>query len=511
MPFGIKDYHKSLTELHVGCESPRAYFIPYADSGTAKDGVRDYSPYFKSLIGTWDFKFYKSIYDVPDPRITEVIFEDKLDVPMNWQHALGRGYDGIQYTNVEYPYPTDPPHIPEENPAGLYSRKFTLTESDFAGKDVMLNFEGVDSCFYLFINDVFVGYSQVSHMTSEFDVTKYLHLGENKIQVLVLKWCEGSYLEDQDMFRSSGIFREVFLLFRDKARINDIFVKCDMDDEFSLADFSAEIEVNAPVTVTATLLDGEDNAIESLSLDVSSSGRFDFSSVEEPKLWSDESPYLYAIEFKAGSEVIRINTGARRVEIIGRVVYINGKKVKAKGVNRHDSHPVLGHSTPMEHMKRDLMILKANNVNMIRTSHYPNDPRFLELCDKYGFYVCDEADLECHGAMRAQIDHIITNNPEWQGEYLDRAARMLERDKNHPCIIMWSVGNESGVGVNHRAMSEYFKSRDGSRIIHVEDESRRARFFEEGVMKPLWLPSITAHISILRAECIPDSPSLIIT
>jgi beta-galactosidase len=185
MPFGITDYHKSLEHLHVGCEAPRAYFIPYADSVTAKDGVRDYSAYFKTLIGTWDFKFYKSIYDVPDPRITDIVFEEKLDVPMNWQNALGRGYDGIQYTNVEYPYPTDPPYIPEENPAGLYSRKFTLTESDFAGKDVMLNFEGVDSCFYLFINDVFVGYSQVSHMTSEFDVTKYVHVGEN----LVLYHC----------------------------------------------------------------------------------------------------------------------------------------------------------------------------------------------------------------------------------------------------------------------------------------------------------------------------------
>ena len=393
MPFGIIDYHKSLEHLHVGCEAPRAYFIPYADSLTAKDGVRDYSSYFKSLIGTWDFKFYNSIYDVPDPRITEIVFEEKLDVPMNWQNALGRGYDKIQYTNAEYPYPLDPPYVPEKNPAGLYSRSFILTEES-EGKDIMLNFEGVDSCFYLFINDEFVGYSHVSHMTSEFDITKYVRLGENKIQVLVLKWCAGSYLEDQDMFRASGIFREVYILFRDKARINDIFVKCDTSEDFSLADFSAEIEVNAPLAVTATLLDGDDNAIETVSAEITSSGRIDFSSIEEPKLWSDEAPYLYAIEFKAGGEVIRVNTGARRVEIIGRVVYINGKKVKAKGVNRHDSHPILGHSTPMEHMKRDLMILKANNVNMIRTSHYPNDPRFLELCDRYGFYVCDEADLD---------------------------------------------------------------------------------------------------------------------
>ncbi|MBE6644462.1 MAG: DUF4981 domain-containing protein [Ruminococcaceae bacterium] len=484
MPFGIFDYHKSLKHLHVGCEAPRAYFIPYADSESAAMGVRDYSLYFKSLIGTWDFKFYKSVHDVPDPRITEVVFEEKLDVPMNWQHAYGRKYDKIQYTNSEYPFPLDPPFIPEENPAGLYSRTFTLTEKEISGRDVMINFEGVDSCFYLFVNGKFAAYSQVSHMTSEIDITDLVRVGENKITVLVVKWCVGSYLEDQDMFRASGIFREVFLLFRNKARINDIFVKCDTDEEFTLADISAEIEVSSPLAVTAALLDSQGHNIETVTAELISSGRIDFSSLESPKLWSDESPYLYAIEFRAGDEVIRINTGVRRIEIKGKVIYINGKKVKAKGVNRHDSHPHLGHSTPMEHMKRDLMILKANNVNMIRTSHYPNDPRFLELCDKYGFYVCDEADLECHGAMRTELDHIITNNPEWRGEYFDRAARMLERDKNHPCVIIWSVGNESGVGQNHKAMTDYFKSRDNSRLVHAEDESRRAYFIENGLMKP---------------------------
>lgn len=483
MPFEIMDYHKSLKHLHIGCEAPRAYFIPYADSDGAKDGVRDYSPYFKTLIGTWDFKFYKSVYDVPDPRITDIVFTEKIDVPMNWQNALGRGYDGIQYTNVEYPFPLDPPYIPEENPAGLYSRTFILAEENMREKDVMLNFEGVDSCFYLFINDKFVGYSQVSHMTSEFNITEFVKVGENKIQVLVLKWCDGSYLEDQDMFRASGIFREVYMLFRERVRINDVFVKCDLSDDFSIADFSAEVEVNAPLLLTVSLLDGGGKIIESLTKEVSSSARFDFSSIEEPSLWSDEIPYLYAVELKAGCEVIRINAGARRVEIKNRTVLINGKKVKAKGVNRHDSHPILGHATPMEHMIRDLMILKANNVNMIRTSHYPNDPRFLDLCDRYGFYVCDEADLECHGAMRAWLDHIITNNPMWTGSYIDRAARMLERDKNHPSIIMWSVGNESGIGMNHKAMSEYFKSRDTSRMIHVEDESRRAYEIEMGIRK----------------------------
>ena len=484
MPFGIIDYHKSLSHLHVGTEAPRAYFIPYNSKDGAALGIRDYSPYFKTLNGTWDFKFYKSVTEVPDPRITEIVFEDKLDVPMNWQNALGRGYDGIQYTNVDYPFPMDPPHVPSENPAGLYSRSFTLSEKDIADKDVMLNFEGVDSCFYLFINGEFVGYSQVSHMTSEFNVTSFVRPGINDIKVLVLKWCDGSYLEDQDMFRASGIFREVFILMRDKVRVNDIFVKCELDDEFTLANFSAEIELNTKGSVKASILDADGAVLECVDAEIDGVGVIDFSSIENVNLWSDESPYLYSLLIESGSEVINIPIGARRVEIVGRVVLINGKKVKAKGVNRHDSHPMLGHATPMEHMLRDLMILKRNNVNMIRTSHYPNDPRFLELCDKYGFYVCDEADLECHGAMRRTPDHVITNNPEWRGAYVDRAARMLERDKNHPSVIMWSVGNESGVGVNHKAEVDYFRNRDGSRIIHAEDESRRAYHIKTGGVRP---------------------------
>ena len=480
MPFEIYDYHKSLKTLHVGCEAPRAYYIPYADSEGAKAGVRDASPYFKTLDGTWDFKFYESVADAVDPREEGISFTDKLDVPMNWQNALGRGYDSVQYTNVDYPFPLDPPYVPEKNPAGLYSRTFTLGNAA-DGKDVMLNFEGVDSCFYLFINRKFVGYSQVSHMTSEFNITDYVKKGENEIRVLVLKWCDGSYLEDQDMFRASGIFREVYLLFRDKERIEDIFVKCELSDDFGIADFSVELASNSLVCPTARLMDAEENLIESIVGEVGNFARFDFSSIENPRLWSDEDPYLYILELSSGHEVIRLLVGARRIEIKNRTVLINGKKVKAKGVNRHDSHPILGHATPMEHMKRDIMIMKANNINMVRTSHYPNDPRFLLLCDKYGLYVCDEADIECHGAMRYSSNHIITDNPEWQGSFVDRGARMLERDKNSPSVIMWSVGNECGAGINHKAMHEYFKSRDNSRIVHIEDESRRAHVVEENI------------------------------
>ena len=479
MPFDLPDYHKTYEYLHVGCEKPRAYFIPFSNEDDRNDGVREYSRYFKSLDGTWDFKFYKSLTEAPCPK-EDVEFFEKLDVPMNWQHAIGRKYDKIMYTNSDYPIPYDLPYVPSENPAGLYSRSFTLTEEELCDKDIMLNFEGVDSCFYLYINGKFVGYSQVSHMTSEFNVTDYVKAGENLIRVLVVKWCEGTYLEDQDMFRSSGIFREVYLLRRDKKRVDDIFVRYELSDDFSSAALRVELSSNSPISAFYSVKDGEK---ELMSGEVSLDGTktFELGNISSPKLWSSETPNLYYFDIKVGNEYIRVAFGVRKIEIKNAIVYINGKKVKAKGVNRHDSNLYLGHATPMEHMLRDVMIMKRYNINMVRTSHYPNDPRFLELCDKYGLYVCDEADLECHGSGIYQSNNELTNNPEWEESYLDRAERMLERDKNHASIIMWSVGNESSSGVNHKKMADYYRKRDGSRILLLDDECKTATSIENGI------------------------------
>ncbi len=472
MPFGIQDYHKSLEHLHIGCERPHAYFIPFATEDGAKSGIRDYSEYFMTLLGEWDFKFYGSVRELDGVLLGDVSFCEKIPVPMNWQNVLGRGYDTPNYTNVNYPYPKDPPFIPEDNPAGLYSRDFYIEKLD-TGKTYMLNFEGVDSCFYLFVNGEFAGYSQVSHMTSEFNVTKLLKNGENNIKLLVLKWCVGSYLEDQDMFRASGIFREVYLLMRDVDRVEDIFAKWDIFDKFTSAKLSLDIKTNAKLSVKARLLDAEGFFISEIEATVKGEGVLSFPEIKEPRLWSDESPYLYTLEIFAGGEVIALKTGVRSIKVKDGVILINGKKVKAKGVNRHDSHPILGHATPMEHMLRDIMIFKRHNINTVRTSHYPNDPRFLELCDEYGIYVIDEADLECH-AMGVFGDESFTRKDEWAESYVDRAERMLERDKNHVSVIIWSVGNESGAGINHKRMSDYFKSRDNTRLVHAEDESRNA-------------------------------------
>lgn len=461
MPLNIPNYHQSTETLHIGCEKPRAYFVPFPCGCASKNAERGESTFFKSLCGEWNFKFFKSVNDVCDLS-TEG--SDKLTVPMSWQMALGRGYDVPNYTNVNYPIPYDPPFVPDENPCGLYSRKFTVPAA-MAGKKIYLNFEGVDSAFYVWVNDEFAAYSQVSHMTSEIDVTSLVHAGENEIKVLVLKWSDGTYLEDQDMWRMSGIFREVYLLFRDETHIRDIFVHCDLDDSFTDADFTVDVDVTGKATVEWTLDCPCGETIFSGKCDVDESGKIVVPTIKNAKLWSDEEPNLYNLTLHCGNEYITLPIGARRVEIKDGCVVINGKKVKAKGVNRHDSHHLLGHATPVEHMVRDIMIMKAHNVNMVRTSHYPNDPRFTALCDKYGIYVCDETDLETHGARPW---YALSRSPEWEGEYVDRVQRMVERDKNHPCVIFWSLGNESGWGQNHVAMHTWIKSRDTSRIVHYE-------------------------------------------
>ena len=473
MPFGLPNYHENLSTLHVGCERPHAYFIPFANKETAASGVRDESPYFKTLIGEWNFKFFPSVSEIADPMSVKFDEGDRLTVPMNWQNALGRGYDIPNYTNVNYPYPIDPPYVPSANPAGVYSRHFKLSAREIADKDVILGFEGVDSCFYLYVNGKFVGYSQVSHATSEFVVTDLVRAGDNEVRVVVLKWCDGSYLEDHDMYRSSGIFREVYALMRDKARVEDIFVKPVLSEDLSSADISVDITANASVSVSLSLSDASGKELLSAGATVKD-GTVTLGTLDSPELWSDESPYLYTLTLTAGSEVISLPVGIRKIEIRGNVIYINGQKVKARGVNRHDSHPILGHATPMEHILRDLYIIKAHNCNMIRTSHYPNDPRFYALCDRLGIYVIDETDLECHGIGIYRASNELTGSEEWTSVYLDRAERMLERDKNHPSVIIWSVGNESGPGINHKRMIEYFKARDNSRLVHAEDESRRA-------------------------------------
>lgn len=470
----LPNYHRDLQTLHYNCEKPRAYFIPYSTQEGAKQGLRSKSDFFKTLCGEWSFRWYSSVYEVEEIESYTVNNEtnDKIDVPSCWQTYIDRDYDKPNYTNKRYPFPIDPPHMPDDIPCGLYMREFNLTDAEISSGKVYINFEGVESCFYLWINDSFVAYSQVSHMTSEIDITDYVDIGKNTIKVLVLKWCDGSYLEDQDMYRYSGIFREVYLLFRAENHIKDIFVKPVLDENYENGVLTIETETDTPANIEYLLYAPNGELIRKDVFDSENGISFD---VKSPELWSDESPLLYELYLIYCGEFIKIDVGFRSYQVIDNIILINGKKVKAKGVNRHDSHHLLGHVTPYEHMLEDLYILKRHNVNMIRTSHYPNDPRFLEMCDRLGFYVVDEADIETHGMEYINQDlprqytrHYISDNPSWEHAYVDRAILMVERDKNHACVIFWSLGNEAGYGCNFKAMSRWIKSRDKSRLVHYE-------------------------------------------
>lgn len=467
------NYHKSLSTLHVGCTEPRAYYVPYSSEKSALRDVRSESENFVSLCGDWDFKFYENADRIDD--FTSDGFKcdgfDKMTVPMSWQTKWRQGYDTPNYTNVNYPFPVNPPHIPENNPCALYNRNFTVDADRLAKKSVFINFEGVDSCFYLFINNKFAAYSQVSHMTSEVDITTFLHAGENNIKVLVFKWCTGSYLEDQDKFRYSGIFREVYLLYRDALHIEDIYARQSVSEDLSKAVIDLELSANGKTDAAAKLLSPDGEIVAEKKISVNKNGEAKIV-VDEPQLWNDEEPWLYSLLITCGSEVIYLPIALRRYEIKNGVIYINGKKVKGRGVNRHDSDPVLGAATPYDHMVRDLHIMKRHNVNMVRTSHYPNDPRFLTLCDKLGFYVCDETDLETHG-MNTIDWGMLTNSDEWTESYLDRVQRMFERDKNHGCIIFWSLGNEFGRGKNQKIMAKYLHDRMPGCFVHCEDQTAR--------------------------------------
>ncbi|MBQ8574709.1 MAG: DUF4981 domain-containing protein [Clostridia bacterium] len=517
----LPDYHKSLDVLHYGCEEPRAYFIPYQDEKAA-ELPRSESKYFHSLCGEWDFRFYSSLVDVEDGFYAEDYEIDshynKIKVPMNWQMDLDKDYDKPNYTNYSYPIPLDPPHVPDENPCGIYIRDFEVDENMIA-RDLFLNFEGVDSCFYLWINGKFVGYSQVSHMTSEFKISDFVHVGKNRIAVLVLKWCDGTYLEDQDMWRMSGIFREVYILERSaRGRIEDFFIKTELKKKLTRCVIDVDLKIFGDREVDYKLVSPHG---EEVAAGESKDGKIKIK-FDDPILWSDELPLLYSLYLDVPGETILAKIGIKELVIKHSVLYLNGQKIKIRGVNRHDSHPFLGHATPVDHMLEDLYIMKRHNVNAIRTSHYPNDPRLLEMCDELGFLVVDEADIETHGAgaricrtlkdneLDASVTHgywsSLSQNPEWKESYVDRAKRMFERDKNRACVIFWSLGNESGCGDNHRAMRDYIKGRKSDAIIHYEGanyaytDRAKKKFTDVSDVESWMYPSIDKCKEILESK-----------
>ena len=482
--------------IGINKEEAHASYIPYGSISQAINDVPDNSPWYESLNGIWKFNwvshpdmrlvdFYKTNYDVS--------YWDNIVVPSNWQL---QGYGKPIYTNVRYPFAKNPPKIigpapagytknELPNPVGSYKRDFIVPES-WDGREIFVHFAGVKSAFYLWINGVKVGYSQGSMTPAEFNITDYVSAGENTISVEVYRWSDGSYLEDQDIWRLSGIYRDVFLYSRPKTHLWDYFLRSELTDDFSSANFIADLTIknygdNESLTIETYLLkDGEKYSNQKPiittpvnSISQTKGERVSISKeIQKPDLWSAEIPNLYKVVFVVKDskgitrEVLASGFGFRKIEIKDQQLWVNGRSVKLKGVNRHEHDPYTGRYVSLESMIKDLTLFKQFNVNTVRTCHYPDHPDFYKLCDKYGIYVIDEANVESHGMGYGEAS--LSHDVEWQKAHVDRQVSMVQRDKNHPSIIIWSMGNEAGPGVNFVACRKAILDIDTGRPIHYE-------------------------------------------
>ncbi|RTE84746.1 hypothetical protein BHE90_000793 [Fusarium euwallaceae] len=474
------------------CLPPRSYFIP----ATAL-----------LLNGKWNFHYAPTPWDAPDNLEGEsaVVPEaswNSIEVPGHWQL---QGFGHPHYTNVQLPIPVCPPYVPTENPTGTYRKRFRVPSDWDRSSLLCLRFDGVDSAYYLRVNDVLVGYAQGSRNASEFDITEYIDWErDNEVSVTVYQWSDATYIEDQDQWWLSGIFRDVHLIaFPSDPYIRDWFLRTDFDDAFDNGILQADIELSkrvsgfvrlsvkglshnkgAVIAETEMMLDSESTK---LNIDLL---------IPNPKKWTAEAPNLYRVEIMlAGSETsytVHQNIGFRKVELLNGLICVNRKPIRFRGVNRHDHHPHRGRAVPLEFIRRDLILMKQHNINAIRCSHYPPDPRFFQLADELGFWVIDEADLECHGFLRSisralnlskgmtygekrdlvfgRSTEYISNNPSWRAAYLDRAESMFHRDKNHTSVVIWSLGNESFYGQNHDSMYDFLREKDPSRLLHYEGD-----------------------------------------
>ena len=437
---------------------PRSWYVP---GGVSRQIL---------LNGNWDFAFFSRDIDVPET----IESWDTIPVPSCWQLM---GYENPNYSNINYPYPCDPPYVPDDNPCGVYRRSFQLEKW---GRTYFV-FEGVSSCAYLYVNGRYVGFTQGSHILAEFDITDFVRDGENTVTVKVLKWCCGSYLEDQDFFRYNGIFRDVYLLQRPENHITD--VEMIPDDKTIAVNLEGEAQIR--------IFDGEALLIQTQMRD-----HFAHSPVE-PKLWNAEKPHLYRVELERAGEIITLQAGMRKITVSDKCeILVNGVAVKFHGVNHHDTDPNRGWCQSEAELRRDLELMKQLNINCVRTSHYPPAPVFLRICDEIGLYVVCETDIETHGFLRrlpnvpyyydVESGAWPCTKAEWKHEFLDRMARMVENYKNHASIFMWSTGNESGHGCNHIEMLRWTKRRDPSRLTHAEDATRKGQFHNADVYSMMY-------------------------
>jgi len=490
------------TMISQSKEPPHATLMPYPDMKAALRGDRYSSPFCKSLNGKWRFHW------VPKPADRPVDFYqtdfddsqwDTITVPSNWQL---QGYGVPIYVNVRYPFRANPPLIPHDNnPVGSYRRTFSIPD-DWSGRRTFIHFDGVESAFYLWVNGQKVGYSQGSRTPAEFDITPYLEAGHNLLAVEVYRWCDGSYLEDQDFWRLSGIFRNVYLMSTPAVHIRDFSVAADLDEDCENGKLKITCKIKnysdtavAVPTVEATLWDGSERIKTARMLPAKSNDKLQpgaetvvtlQSTVDNPRKWSAEKPNLYTVVLHskdaAGKtiETLSCKTGFRKVEIKDSRLWVNGVPILLKGVNRHEHDPDTGHYVTRESMIQDILLMKRFNLNTVRTCHYPDDPVWYELCDKYGLYLVDEANIESHG-MGYDLRRTLGNKPIWEKAHVDRMVRMMERDKNHPSVIIWSMGNEAGGGCNFVATAEAARELD-DRPIHYERQNDLADI--DSVMYP---------------------------
>ncbi|MBR5524486.1 MAG: glycoside hydrolase family 2 [Clostridia bacterium] len=450
-------FYEDLKRLSANRMPPRSFYIP--------EGTGAYT----LLNGDWQFAYFENGDAATEPAVW-----DTIEVPSCWQM---KGYGHPNYTNVCYPYPFDPPYVPDINPCGWYQRTFDVADTE---RETYLVLEGVSSCAKVLVNGVEVGFTQGSRLQAEFDLTPYVKAGENTLRILVWKWCVGSYLEDQDAFRHNGLFRDVYLLSRPVGHLHDLSISSVDNKAF---------RVKADQPFTARLYDKGEVIGEAAGEDV-------LLPVAEPILWNAEKPYTYEIEIECAGEIIRRRAGLRSIAVSPeREVLVNGQPVKFRGVNHHDTSPTGGWTMTDEEILADLRLMKELNINTIRTAHYPPTPKFLDWCDIMGFYVVLETDLEAHGSINRfanqhgaffeRQEGSLTNIPEWEDAFVERMVRAVERDKNHPSIIFWSLGNESDYGDNHRAMLRWLKARDDDRLSHYEGASA-ANIFELDVYSRMY-------------------------
>ncbi|HIF9244811.1 TPA: beta-galactosidase subunit alpha [Photobacterium damselae] len=474
---------ENFLHLHENRMAPRAYFFSYDSVQSAKSFQRELSNRFMLLSGQWTFNFFTNPLLVPEEFYSQKMTDwGHITVPNMWQME---GHGDLQYTDEGFPFPIDVPFVPSDNPTGAYQRTFTLGEQ-WNDKQTIIKFDGVETYFELYVNGQYVGFSKGSRLTAEFDISAYVQQGENLLSVRVMQWADSTYIEDQDMWWTAGIFRDVYLVGKEAVHVQDFTVRTDFADDYQSATLSCSVELENLTHAVATGYQLEyslqDNGVKvaqgNCSIDdIDANRQVQFAiDMNNPQQWNAENPYLYQLFITLKNsqgqilEVIPQRVGFRDIKVRDGLFYINNQYVMLHGVNRHDNDHLKGRAVGMDRVEKDLILMKQHNINSVRTAHYPNDPRFYELCDIYGLFVMAETDVETHGFANVGDLSRITNDAAWEAVFVDRAERHVHAQKNHPSIIMWSLGNESGYGCNIRSMYAATKAIDDTRLVHYEED-----------------------------------------